>query len=92
MTDRLSSYLFTLQLTSGSTEKFEYTAQTPEAAARGAVTAFHRQNPAKRIEYVLLPWVDRIRKWLPHLDGWEHEQPDFIKAEIGRNPTDGTEL
>jgi hypothetical protein len=94
MTDRLIPFTFKLVLTTGATEQFEYTAYTPESAARGAVDAFHRENPTKRIDHALLPWVTGIRKWIPHLEGWEHEQPDFIKAgrRDGPNPADGTEI
>jgi len=86
--------MFTLVLTSGAQEKFEYTAYSVEGAARGAVANFQKQNPTKRVEYALLPWVDGIRKWLPHLEGWEHDQPEFIKAvrRDGDNPVDGTEI
>lgn len=91
---KLFPYQAILHLTSGAKETFEYTAYGPESAARGSVANFHKQNPTKRVEYLYLFVGDRLRKWLPHLEGWEDEQPEFIKAprRDGDNPVSGTEI
>lgn len=97
---KLFPYQAILQLTNGTVETFEYTAYGPESAARGSVANFQKQNPTKRVDYLslFLPGETRgdgrFRKWLPHLEGWEDEQPDFIKADRrdGLNPADGTEI
>lgn len=91
---QLFPYQAVLQLTNGTRETFEYTAYGHESAVRGAVSNFHKQNPTKRVEYALIFVGQELQKWLPHLEGWEHEQPDFIKAvrRDGPNPADGTEI
>ncbi len=91
---KLFPFQLVLHLTNGTKETFEYTAYGLDRAVRAGVDAYHHQNPTKRVEYLLV-WVgDGLRKWLPHLEGWEDEQPDFIKAprRDGDNPADGTEI
>lgn len=91
---KLFPYQAILHLTNGTVENFEYTAYGLESAARGSVANFHKQNPTKRVEYLYLYVNGELRKWIPHLEGWEDEQPDFVKAprRDGPNPADGTEI
>lgn len=99
MTDRLYLFQTILHLTDGRRVEVEYTAPDRERAARAVTKRYQAQNPTARVAAVEMQRSDGEwgQRWLPHLDGWEHEQPDFIKAQTaerrdGAKPTDGTEL
>jgi len=97
----LQSFPVFLRLTDGTVVPFEFTGYTVEIACRGAVARFQKANPTKRVEYAEVRNGDTLQRWLPHLEGWFHDQPDFVKDSTvldaplrrdGPNPVDGTEI